>query len=124
MSRCAGVQKVSRPMDMCHEMSQSRPTTTIAAAATTAYACHAQSSTTERARTGVYAGVRAGWMVEVIRISEERHLLAERRWVHRRHAEQSLQRPRALGRVSREVIVHVAVHLDAELGERPEHTRP
>jgi hypothetical protein len=34
---------------MCHEMSQSNPTTTIVAAATTAYACHAQSSTTERA---------------------------------------------------------------------------
>jgi hypothetical protein len=48
MRRCAGVQNVSRPMDMCHEMSQSKPTTTMAADATTAYTCHAQERTTER----------------------------------------------------------------------------
>ena len=35
MSRCAGVQKVSRPMDMCHEMSQYTPTITHSAAKTT-----------------------------------------------------------------------------------------
>jgi hypothetical protein len=29
-------------MDMCHEMSHSRPTTTIAAETTTAHACHAE----------------------------------------------------------------------------------
>ena len=36
INRCAGVQNVSRPIDMCHEMSQINPTSTIEAAATTA----------------------------------------------------------------------------------------
>jgi hypothetical protein len=44
MSMCAGVQNVSRPMDMCHEMSQIIPVTIIVAAATTAYACQANTS--------------------------------------------------------------------------------
>ena len=40
ISRCAGVQKESRPIVMCHEMSQYTPTITHAAANTTASACH------------------------------------------------------------------------------------
>src|SRR5689334_8895209 len=123
MSRCAGVQNVSRPMDMCHEMSQSNPTTTIVAATTTAYACHAQSRTTERALVGEYAGASAGWMV-VMGGSEERHLLAERRRIDRRDPEQPLQHTGALGRVSGEVIVNVAVHFHLKVGERPEHAGP
>jgi len=34
MRRCAGVQNVSRPIDMCHEMSQYTPIITHAAANT------------------------------------------------------------------------------------------
>src|SRR5262245_35170083 len=40
MSKCAGVQNVSRPIDMCHEMSQYTPTITHVAANTAVYACH------------------------------------------------------------------------------------
>src|SRR5436190_13910780 len=125
MSRCAGVQNVSRPMDMCHEMSHSKPTTTIAAAATTAYACHAQSSTTEPVRVvEEYAGAKVGRAVDVMGDLEERHLLAERRRVDRRDAEQALQHARALWRMTGEVIVHVPVHLHLHLGERPQHSGP
>src|SRR5580765_7927824 len=39
MTRWAGVQNVSRPMDMCHEMSQYTPTITHVAPNRTVYAC-------------------------------------------------------------------------------------
>src|SRR6478672_11473931 len=39
MRRCAGVQNESRPIDMCHEISQYTPTITHAAARTAVYAC-------------------------------------------------------------------------------------
>src|SRR5690349_20655242 len=40
MARCAGVQNVSRPMVMCHEMSQMTPTTMLVDANSTAGMCH------------------------------------------------------------------------------------
>ena len=58
MSRCAGVQNVSRPIDMCHEMSQYTPTITHAAAKTDGVRVPRQ-STHGRARAvsvGEYAG--------------------------------------------------------------------
>ena len=39
MSRCADVQNVSRPIDMCHEMSQYTPTITHVAPRRTVWAC-------------------------------------------------------------------------------------
>src|SRR4051812_34926963 len=42
MTRCAGVQNVSRPIDMCHEMSQYTPIITHSAANTTVGACQAK----------------------------------------------------------------------------------
>ena len=46
ISRCAGVQNESRPIDMCHEMSQYTPTITHAAANTAVYACQPSTPTT------------------------------------------------------------------------------
>src|SRR3954470_7060148 len=52
--RCAGVQKVSRPIVMCHEMSQYTPTITHTAATTTAYACQTRSPTRATAMVSLF----------------------------------------------------------------------
>src|ERR1041384_7659802 len=97
MRRCAGVQNVSRPIDMCHEMSQYTPAITQSAATATVRACFTL---------------------------EKTHLLAELLGLHGGLAEQALKRSRGFGRVSGEVVVDVSEHLAPLLGVRPEHLRP
>src|SRR5271154_6657653 len=57
MPRCAGVQKVSRPMDMCQEMSQYKPTTVdvTASAELHTYQGTAAASAAATAREGAEA---------------------------------------------------------------------
>ena len=64
INRCAGVQNVSRPMVICHEMSQYTPTITHAAANTTDRACHASATlAVESSLTAVASGKRSMAMV-------------------------------------------------------------
>ena len=59
ISRCAGVQNVSRPIDMCHEMSQYTPTITHAAANTAVYACQRDDG---RRRDSCWRRERLTWL--------------------------------------------------------------
>src|SRR6476620_9705671 len=56
MRRCAGVQNESRPIDMCHEISQYTPTITQAAARTAVHACQR-----EDVRTAVASAAGASY---------------------------------------------------------------
>ena len=129
MSRCAGVQNESRPIDMCHEMSQYTPTITHAAARTAVYACQRDDDerpsmrggrveSREESRAWLPYGESPGVMLE------KTHLLAKMLRLDRLLSEQPLKLARRRRRVAREMIVHVAEHLPALLGVRPEHRRP
>jgi len=59
---CAGVQKVSRPMVRCHEMSQITPTTALVAANSTAQTCQGIASD----RGAGTSGAEAAAAIEVM----------------------------------------------------------
>ena len=61
MARCAGVQKVSRPIVRCQEISQIAPTTTLVEAKITAKMDHGMRVATARsAKVSVAAGAIGG----------------------------------------------------------------
>src|SRR5678810_643249 len=64
MNRCAGVQNVSRPIDICHEMSQYTPTITHVAPRRTVYAC--QSVDVPSTLRSAVPTVAPGWIAIAI----------------------------------------------------------
>ena len=69
---CAGVQNVSRPMDMCHEMSHTMPTTMLVAASTVATSGHgiaaADSASRARENGAAAAGIARASMEGGVRV--------------------------------------------------------